>query len=339
MGADLPPALVIGAGSWGTTLADLLAKQGVPTTIWVREPEVVESIGTERENTLFLPGVRLSDRLGVTTELGPSLEAARVVVSAVPTQFIRGVITPVAGSFIDSQVLVTVSKGIEVDTLQTPAEIYREVVDGDVADGITALSGPSFAREVAAEHPTAVVAASADADRARLVRDLFATPMFRVYSSDDVLSVELGGALKNVVAIAAGIVEGLRYGSNTTAALITRGLAEITRLGVARGGNPLTFSGLSGMGDLVLTCTGPLSRNRSVGEQLGKGRRLSEILEEMEMVAEGVKTTLAARQLGHQLGVDLPITEQVYQVLYEDKDPRQVARELMTRELRDERES
>lgn len=332
-------ALVIGAGSWGTTLADLLAKKGVPTTIWAREREVVESIRTERENSLFLPGVRLSDDLHATGELPEVLDAASVVVSAVPTQFIRGVVTPIARGFTPDQTLVTVAKGIEVDTLLTPAEIYGEVVDGEVAAGITALSGPSFAREVAAEHPTAVVAASADPTRARFVRDLFATPTFRVYSSDDVLSVELGGALKNVIAIAAGIVEGLRYGSNTIAALITRGLAEITRLGVARGGNPLTFAGLSGMGDLVLTCTGPLSRNRAVGEQLGKGKKLAEILQDMQMVAEGVRTTLAARALGEKLHVDLPIIEQVYQVLYEEKDPRQVATELMTRELRDELEA
>lgn len=336
--ADKPTALVAGAGSWGTTLADLLARKGVPTTVWALEPGVVESIRTKRENTLFLPGVRLSDELTATGDLPGCVDDADIVVSAVPTQFLRGVITPIADLFRADQTLVTVSKGIEVDTLLTPAEIYAEVVGGDVAAGITALSGPSFAREVAAEHPTAVVAASADQARARFVRDLFATPAFRVYSSDDVLSVELGGALKNVIAIAAGIVEGLRYGSNTIAALITRGLAEITRLGVARGGNALTFAGLSGMGDLVLTCTGPLSRNRAVGEQLGRGKRLTEILGDMHMVAEGVRTTLAARTLGDRLDVDLPIIEEVYQVLYEDKDPRVAARELMTRELRDERE-
>ena len=335
---DTPSALVIGAGSWGTTLADLLARQGVSTTIWAREAGIVESVSRKRENTLFLPGVRLSDDLVATGALDEHISGVDVVVSAVPTQFLRGVIAPMADRFHAGQTLVTVSKGIEVDTLMTPAEIYQEVVGGEVAAGITALSGPSFAREVAAEHPTAVVAASADPDQARFVRDLFATPAFRVYSSDDVLSVELGGALKNVIAISAGIVEGLRFGSNTIAALITRGLAEITRLGVARGGHALTFAGLSGMGDLVLTCTGPLSRNRAVGEQLGRGKRLAEILDGMEMVAEGVRTTQAARTLGNQLGVDLPIVEQVYQVLYEEKDPRAATQELMTRELRDERE-
>lgn len=330
--------LVIGGGSWGTALADLLAGKGVPTTIWAREPEVVQGIAAERENAVFLPGVRLAEALRATDDLVAGLDAAHVVVNAVPTQFIRAVYEPLTARFRDDHVLVTVSKGIEVSTLMTPSEIFADVIGGVVAPGITALSGPSFAREVAAQHPTAVVAASRAASHAHRVRELFSTPSFRVYSSDDVLSVELGGALKNVVAIAAGIVEGLRYGSNTMAALITRGLAEITRLGVARGGNPLTFAGLSGMGDLVLTCTGALSRNRTVGVELGRGKPLEDILGEMKMVAEGVKTTLAARALAERLGVDMPITEQVYQVLYEGKDPRLVPRELMTRELRDERE-
>ncbi len=337
--AELARTAVIGGGSWGTALAGLLAGKGVPTTIWAREAEVVDGITAGRENATFLPGVRLPESLRATGDLAAALTGSHVVVNAVPTQFIRASYAPFVDVFRDDHVLVTVSKGIEVSTLMTPSEIFADVVGGAVAPGITALSGPSFAREVAAEHPTAVVAASRAATHAHTVRELFSTPAFRVYSSDDVLSVELGGALKNVVAIAAGIVEGLRYGSNTMAALITRGLAEITRLGVARGGNPLTFAGLSGMGDLVLTCTGSLSRNRTVGIALGRGKALDEILGEMNMVAEGVKTTLAARTLAQRLGVDMPITEQVYQVLYEGKDPRRVPCELMTRELRDERET
>jgi glycerol-3-phosphate dehydrogenase (NAD(P)+) len=297
---------------------------------------VVAAIDTTRENDLFLPGVRLAERLKATEDLPAALAAAEVLVNAVPTQFIRETYTPLAPRVHDRHLLATVSKGIEVNTLAIPSEIFGDVLGGKVAAGITALSGPSFAREVAADYPTAVVAASRVAEHARRVRDLFATEAFRVYSSDDVVSVELGGALKNVIAISAGIVEGLRYGHNTIAALITRGLAEITRLGVARGGNPRTFAGLSGMGDLVLTCTGPLSRNRAVGEALGRGKSLEEILNDMNMVAEGVKTTLAARTLAGRLGVDMPITEQVYQVLYEGKDPRVVGRELMTRELKDE---
>jgi glycerol-3-phosphate dehydrogenase (NAD(P)+) len=285
---------------------------------------------------MFLPGIRLHESLRAVADLSLAISEFPVIVNAVPTQFIRTTYEPLRER-VASQLLVTVSKGIEVGTLLTPSEIFAEVVP-DAAAAITALSGPSFAREVAVEHPTAVVAASRSADNSRLVRDLFATPRFRVYSSDDVLSVELGGALKNVIAIAAGIVEGLRYGSNTMAALITRGLAEITRLGVARGGNPLTFAGLSGMGDLVLTCTGALSRNRTVGVQLGRGKKLDEIVGEMNMVAEGVKTTQAVHALAQQLGVEMPIADQVYAVLYEAKEPEAVATELMTRRLRDERE-
>ena len=334
--ADRPAKLVIGAGSWGTALANLLAGKGVPTALWAREPEVVASIATTRENDVVLPGIRLAERLQATDDLPGALARAEVLVNAVPTQFIRETYAPLDPLVHDQHLLVTVSKGIEVNTLATPSEIFADVLGGTAAAGITALSGPSFAREVAANYPTAVVAASGVAAHAHRVRDLFATPTFRVYSSDDVVSVELGGALKNVIAISAGIVEGLRYGHNTIAALITRGLAEITRLGVARGGNPRTFAGLSGMGDLVLTCTGPLSRNRAVGEALGRGRSLDEILNDMNMVAEGVKTTLAARTLANDLGVEMPITEQVYQVLYEGKDPRVVGTELMTRELKDE---
>jgi glycerol-3-phosphate dehydrogenase (NAD(P)+) len=335
---DHPGTLIVGAGSWGTALANLLAEKGMPTAIWAREPEVVSTITAERENALFLPGVRLAESLVATGNLTEALAAAGTVVNAVPTQFIRSTYEPIAGEVRGDHLLITVSKGIEVGTLLTSSEIFADVVGGDPAHAITALSGPSFAREVAARHPTAVVAASRSIAHARTVRDLFSTPAFRVYSSDDLLSVELGGALKNVVAIAAGIVEGLRYGSNTTAALIARGLAEIARLGAARGGNPLTFAGLSGIGDLVLTCTGELSRNRAVGQQLGRRRPLDQILSEMNMVAEGVETTLAAHSLAEQLGVDMPITEQVYRVLYEGKDPAAVAAELMARELKDERE-
>lgn len=336
--ANGPKTAVIGAGSWGTALADLLAAKGVPTTLWAREAEVADAIATTRENDVFLPGIRLSERLSATTDLELALAGADVIVSAVPTQFIRETFAPVATVLHTDQLLVSVSKGIEVDTLLTPAEIFTEIVDGPAASAITALSGPSFAREVAARYPTAVVAASANVEHAHRVRELFATTTFRVYSTDDVTSVELGGALKNVIAISAGITEGLRFGHNSIAALITRGLAELTRLGVARGGRPLTFAGLSGMGDLVLTCTGGLSRNRAVGIALGQGKSIDQILSEMKMVAEGVKTTPAARALAARVGVEMPITEQVYQVLYEGKDPSTVAEGLMSRQLKDEPE-
>ena len=334
--SEAVPITVVGGGAWGTALAKLLAGSGVPTLLWAREAEVVAAIELERENTTFLPGVRLPESLRATGDLGQALAAATVVVNAVPTQFIRSVYAGHGPATAGVETLVTVSKGIEIDTLALPAGILRELLPGPLTAGIVALSGPSFAREVAAGHPTAVVAASTDPAQAQRVQRLFSGERFRVYSSDDLVGVEVGGALKNVIAIAAGICDGLRFGHNTITALITRGLAEIARLGVALGGQPLTFAGLSGMGDLVLTCTGGLSRNRYVGREIGKGRTMREVVEGMDQVAEGVKTTAAARQLADRTGVDMPITEQVYLTLYEDKDPMQVVRELMTRQLKDE---
>ena len=329
---------VIGAGSWGTALARLLARQGIATTLWARETEVVDAVATHGKNSLFLPGIELPADLRVTNDLAEALTGAAVIVSAVPTQHVRAVFDDAGDVFDHAEVLVSVSKGIEVETLETPAQILREVAPPRLADGIVALSGPSFARDVALDHPTAVVAACESIERAREVRDLFNTSTFRVYSSDDIVSAELGGALKNVIAIAAGMSYGLGFAQNSMAALLTRGLAEIRRVGVAMGGRPETFAGLTGMGDLVLTCSGELSRNRRVGLEIGRGRTLTEILSEMQMVAEGVKTTLAARQLAQKLGVSMPITEEVYLVLYEEKDPRDALAVLMGRAPRDERD-
>lgn len=331
-------AAVVGAGAFGTAIAKLLSDGGVATYLWAREPEVVESIETGRENEMFLPGVHLARTLLATTDLGAALEGADVVVSAVPTQYVRSVLSGAADELRDAELLITVSKGIETDTLLTPAQILADVLPGALTDDVVSLSGPSFATEVAASKPTAVVAASRNIANARRVRDLFTTKTFRVYSSDDVVGVELGGAVKNVIAIAAGISEGLGYGQNALAALIARGLAEITRLGVALGAQPATFSGLAGMGDLLLTCTGQLSRNRSLGLALGTGSKLEDMLSRRQTVAEGVTTTVTARALAERIGVEMPITEQVYVVLYEDKDPATAARDLMAREPRDERD-
>lgn len=327
--------VVVGGGSWGTAMANHLAQRGLRTILWAREPEVVEGIVSHHENPLFLQGVSLDHRLGADADLERAVIGADVIVSAVPTQFIRSVFEDISP---EAELVVSLSKGIEIDTLLTPCGILTEVVGGALGEGAVALSGPSFAREVAAHHPTTVVAASRVPDNARRVRDLISSESFRVYSSDDVLSVELGGALKNVIAIAAGIADGLGFGNNTRAAIITRGLAELTRLGVAVGGNPLTFAGLSGMGDLVLTCTGDLSRNRMLGLEIGRGRSLEEILSGTAEVAEGAETAVAARQLAQRADVELPITDQVYRTLYEGKDPRQAVMDLMGRGLRDERE-
>lgn len=331
-----PSVLVVGGGSWGTALGNHLATEGVPSVIWAREQEVVDGINRERENPVFLPGAILSDQLSATSDLPGAIGSAEVIVSAVPTQHIRAVWTDIAGASRADATVVTVSKGIEIDTLRTPSVILDDLLGGGASDRIVALSGPSFAREVVARHPTAVVAAGVDGERTAAVQELFSSAVFRVYASHDVIGVELGGALKNVIALAAGIVEGLRYGHNTMAALMTRGLAEISRLGVALGGDPFTFAGLSGMGDLVLTCTGGLSRNRTVGVGLGQGRSLEEIEAEMQMVAEGVKTTRAVRQLARSVGVEMPICDQVHAVLYEGKPAADVARDLMVRPLTEE---
>ncbi len=328
---------VVGAGSWGTAVADHLAARGLHTLVWAREPEVVAGINEEHRNPLFMSDVALDERLVATGDLAEALAFGDIVVSAVPTQFIRDtfrVVNPPRRA----RMMVSLSKGIEVDTLRTPTQIMAEVLAPKLATGVVVLSGPSFAREVAARHPTAVVAASRVADNARTIRDVFSSERFRVYSSDDVVSVELGGALKNVIAIAAGIADGLGFGTNTRAAIVTRGLAEITRLGVALGGRAVTFAGLSGMGDLVLTCTGDLSRNRSLGLQIGGGRALEEILGETREVAEGFKTSAGAHALAGDAGVDMPITEQVYLTLHEGKDPHRAVVDLMTRDLRDEHE-
>lgn len=327
---------VIGAGSWGTTLADLLAKKGHQVTLWAYEPELVQTMRDTRENDLFLPGIKLDEKLAYTNDLVEAYRDCTMVLSVVPSQLVRRVMGRSVPFIPSDAVIVSASKGIEVDTLATVSEIYRDILPEAMYERFAALSGPSFAREVAQEMPTAVTAAAASEEIARRVQEAFTTNFFRVYRNSDVVGVELGGAIKNVIAIAAGISDGLGFGSNTRAALITRGLAEMTRLGLAMGAQPATFAGLAGMGDLVLTCTGDLSRNRSVGIQIGKGRRLEEILGEMRMVAEGVKTTESAYNLAKKLGVEMPIIEQMYQMLYQDKPAREAVLELMTRNLKAE---
>ncbi len=327
---------VIGAGSWGTTLADLLAKKGHAVTLWAYEPELVSEMAATGINGIFLPGIRLSPGLRFTNSLEEAVAGKALLLFAVPSQLVRGVIGSVLPFIPADAVIVSASKGIELDSLMTVSQIYQELIPPALFGRFSVLSGPSFAREVAQDMPTAVVAAAAEADVARRVQEIFTTPFFRVYTNTDIVGVELGGAIKNVIALAAGISDGLGFGNNTRAALITRGLAEMTRLGRAMGARGETFAGLAGMGDLVLTCTGDLSRNRTVGMKLGKGMRLEEILAEMRMVAEGVKTAESARSLARKLGVDMPITEKVYSVLYDDKPAREAVVELMMRDLKAE---
>jgi glycerol-3-phosphate dehydrogenase (NAD(P)+) len=327
---------VIGAGSWGTTLADLLAKKGHQVTLWAYEPELVQEMRESRENTLFLPGIKLHERLAFTNDLAEAYAGCGMVLCVVPSQLVRRVLAQSLPSIPEDAVIVSASKGIELDTLVTVSDIYREVLPATLYRNFAVLSGPSFAREVAQEMPTAVTAASASDEVARRVQEAFNSPFFRVYRNDDVVGAEIGGAIKNVIAIAAGVSDGLGFGNNTRAALITRGLAEMARLGAAMGAQAKTFAGLAGMGDLVLTCTGDLSRNRSVGLQLGQGRQLAEILGEMRMVAEGVKTTESAYNLSRKLGVEMPIIEKMYQILYQNKPARAAVLELMSRNLKAE---
>jgi glycerol-3-phosphate dehydrogenase (NAD(P)+) len=327
---------VIGAGSWGTTLADMLAKKGHRVTLWAYEKELVSEMQTSRENSIYLPGIRLSDDLSFTDSLEAAVRDKDLLLFVVPTQVLRRVLVDAVPHISPASIIVSASKGIEVGSLKLVSQLYHESLPEALYRRFAVLSGPSFAREVAMEMPTAVVAAASDPLVAKGVQDIFNCRFFRVYTNSDLVGVELGGAVKNVIAIAAGIADGLGFGSNTRAALITRGLAEISRLGLALGARSETFAGLAGMGDLVLTCTGDLSRNRSVGIQLGQGRTLAEILSEMRMVAEGVKTTESTCLLAWKLGVDMPIAFKVNEILYNDRPARDAVIELMSRDLKAE---
>ncbi len=329
---------VIGAGSWGTAMADLLVEKGHAVSLWVREKEVLRQILEERENRMFLPGVRLNPGLLAVGSYEEALEGRDLVVLVVPSHGIRDVIRGIRPVLPPRAGLMTGTKGIENDTLMTVSEVVRQELPGLDPDRFACLAGPSFAREVAERRPTAVTLACPDAVQGKRLQGVFSTEAFRVYASQDLVGTQLGGALKNVIAIGAGVSDGLGFGSNARAALITRGLAEITRLAVALGGNPHTLAGLAGMGDLVLTCTGDLSRNRTVGLEIGRGMRLEEVTDSMNMVAEGVKTARSAFELGRRTGVELPIADQVFHLLYEDKDPRDAVRDLMTRRLKEELE-
>jgi glycerol-3-phosphate dehydrogenase (NAD(P)+) len=326
---------VIGAGAWGTALAIVLARRGAHgVRLWAYEKAVTESIAERHTNDLFLAGCSVPRAVTATNDLAEAVHDAEIVVSVMPSHHCRRIFRAVARQLRPGMLFVSATKGLETETLLRMEEVIGEVVhDGaGFAPRIGALSGPSFAREVARGDPTAVAIGSRDAELACLVQHEFSDPWFRVYTNDDIVGVELGGALKNVIAIASGVCHGLGLGHNTVAALITRGLAEISRLAVAAGARPETLAGLAGMGDLVLTCTGGLSRNRTVGVELGRGRKLPDIIADMHgMVAEGVLTTDAALGLARKLSVEMPITEQMYAILHANKPPQEAIRELMTR--------
>lgn len=324
---------MLGAGSWGTALACQLARTGHGGRLWARRPAVAREIDERGTNEAYLPGVALEPRPAATTELEAAVAGADALVLAVPSQFCRALLRRLAGCAEPAAVLVSATKGLELESLLRISQVAAGELPGHP---LAALSGPSFALEVARQQPTAVVVACEDAARAEALQRAFSSRAFRVYASADLVGVELGGALKNVIAIAAGIVDGLGYGHNTVAALVTRGLAEISRLALAHGGRAETLAGLAGLGDLVLTCTGDLSRNRALGRALGRGESLDQAQRGSRMVAEGVRTTLAACVLAERAGIELPIAQQMRAVLYDGKPPRAAADELMLRTLKRE---
>jgi len=327
---------IIGAGSWGTALAIVLAPRFERVRLWVYEADLAERMTGIRENDIFLPGFKLPGNVQISGDLGLTLEGAGTVMGVVPSRFARRIYAA-ALPYLDPEMnFVSATKGLENGTLLRMSEVAGEVIREKFSPRIAVLSGPTFAREVARGEPTAVVISSEDRELAACVQRQFSGPSFRLYTNDDPAGVEIGAALKNVIAIAAGICQGLGLGNNSLAALITRGLAEITRLAVAMGGQTRTLSGLAGLGDLVLTCTGELSRNRSVGMELAKGRKLAEIVSSMAMIAEGVETTSAAVELARKFNVDLPITQQMESILKGLRSPREAIRELMERTLKNE---
>lgn len=323
---------VIGAGGWGTTLACLLSNKGYDVTLWVREKNVAEEINNTRINSAYLPDITLPDDLRITHSIDDAVKKARYVLNAVPAQYTRAVFKEAFPFIPDQAIIISASKGIERGTLLTVSCILKELS----AHPVAVLSGPSFAKEVIKKLPAAVTIATEDKNIGFILQEMFNINNFRVYTHDDILGVEIGGALKNVMAIASGISDSLGLGNNARASLITRGLVEMTRLGVAMGAKEKTFSGLSGIGDLVLTCTSPLSRNYTVGIKLGQGMKLKEILDQTRSVAEGVATAESAFELSKKHNIEMPIVEQVYRVLYEDKDPVLAVKDLLERSLKTE---
>jgi glycerol-3-phosphate dehydrogenase (NAD(P)+) len=327
---------IIGAGNWGTALAILAARKGHAVTLWSRNANVVDSIKHRGVNCSYLAGARVPDAVIATNEIEEALQDAELLILAAPSHVTRELLERMLPSLSSKMVFVSATKGIEIESGKRISQILTDVIGASFQPRFVCLSGPSFASEVIAGHPTAIVAASSSATDRQAVQQELSFENLRIYANDDVVGTEVGGAVKNVMAIAAGMVAGLGFGSNTVAALITRGLAEMARLAHREGGRSDTMMGLAGLGDLVLTCTGSLSRNRYVGFELGKGRTLAEITDEMKGVAEGVKTTMAVNRLAARLGVEMPITSQVHAVLYDGKSVTDAAAELMARPLREE---
>jgi len=327
---------VLGAGSWGTTLALVLLENGHDVNLWTYKPAQAELMRQKRENPDFLPGIDLPPQLDIMTDIEKASRNRDLIVAAVPSQFLRSVIEKIADLDLGETVICNVAKGVENNTLMTMSEVLLDVLKHEKKENIAILSGPSHAEEVCRKMPTAIVSAAYKMKAAKVVQNAFMTPYFRVYVNEDIRGVELGGAIKNIIAVGAGISDGAGFGDNTKAAIMTRGVYEITRLGVKMGAQPRTFAGLSGIGDLIVTCMSRHSRNRYVGEQIGKGRKLEEILKEMLMVAEGVASTKSVRDLSRKHRIEMPIVESVYEMLFENKDPHKATVELMTRDAKGE---
>jgi len=327
---------IIGAGNWGTALAVVGARAGHEVSIWSRNATVVNSINRQHLNSNYLAGTPIPDNVRATQKIPDAVDRAELIILAAPSHATRELLGIMSQALHPEMIIVSATKGIEIETGKRISEIVDEVTSEGARPAFVCLSGPSFAKEVVENHPTAIVAASHDAEAARTVQAALSFENLRIYTNDDVVGTELGGSVKNVMAIAAGMVAGLGFGSNSVAALITRGLAEMTRLALSEGARVETLMGLAGLGDLVLTCNGNLSRNRFVGQELGKGRRLEEVEAGMSEIAEGVKTTLAVRRLAERKGVEMPITNEVHAVLYERKPAAQAAKALMNRPLKDE---
>jgi glycerol-3-phosphate dehydrogenase (NAD(P)+) len=327
---------VLGAGGWGTTLAILLHYNGHNVTLWEYKKSYTRQLLKKRINTDYLPGVKIPIEILISSDIEEASDDKNLIVLAVPSQFLRDVVKNINYRMIEDAILVSVSKGIEKNTLMTMSHMLKDVFPHINENQIGVISGPSHAEEVSQMVPTAVVAASVDIETSKAIQAAFMTSYFRVYASTDILGVELGGAFKNIIAIGAGIIDGAGFGDNTKAAIMTRGVAEISRLGLAMGARPETFAGLSGMGDLIVTCMSRHSRNRYVGEQIGKGKKLKEVLKSMEQVAEGVETTRSAKQLAAKIEIETPITNEVYKILFEDKDPVKATTDLMTRDMKTE---
>jgi len=324
---------ILGDGSWGTTLAILLAKKGLKVKLWSAFPAYAGILKTTRKNKKFLPGITIPDEVKITSDIYEAIDDSNAIIIAIPSQFLRNVISKLKGMRIDAKILISVVKGIENKTFERPSELIEDEI-GNL--DIAVLSGPTIACEIAKGLPASCVVASASKETVKQAQELFMSERFRVYTSTDMIGVELGGALKNIIAIAAGISDGLKLGTNAKAALFTRGLVEMKRLGVALGAEQETFNGLSGIGDLLTTCISLYSRNRRVGEEITRGKKLSEIVEKMDMVAEGIETTRSVYGLSKKMGVDMPITEQVYQVLFLEKNPHTAVSDLMLRDRKRE---